>query len=64
MENGRPTGFDLEAVGRELSGLLAATPLSVEMAGRVAALRRHAEEFYGGWEMPMLNPFTRYNSRT
>jgi cytosine/adenosine deaminase-related metal-dependent hydrolase len=64
MEDGRPTGFDLESVGRELADRLAATPFPAEMAGRLAALREHAEAFYRGWEMPVLDPYTRYNSRT
>jgi 5-methylthioadenosine/S-adenosylhomocysteine deaminase len=64
MEDGRPAGFDLEAAGRELAGRLAATPFPAELAGRMAALREHAEAFYRGWEIPALDPYTRYNSRT
>ena len=64
MQNGRPTGFDLEAAGRELADRLAATPFPSEMAKRIAALREHAETFYRGWEIPGLDPYTRYNSRT
>jgi cytosine/adenosine deaminase-related metal-dependent hydrolase len=64
LEAGRPTGFDLEAAGRELADRLAATPFPAELAGRIAALREHAEAFYRGWEVPPLDPYTRYNSRT
>jgi cytosine/adenosine deaminase-related metal-dependent hydrolase len=64
MENGRPSGFDLEAAGRELADRLAATPFPAEVAGRIAALRGHAEAFYRGWDVPALDPYTRYNSRT
>lgn len=64
MEDGRPTGFDIEAAGRELADRLAATPFPAELAARIAALREHAETFYRGWDVPALDPYTRYNSRT
>ena len=64
MQDGRPTTFDLEAAGRELADRLEATPFPAKMAGRIAALREQAEAFYRGWEVPTLEPYTRYNSRT
>jgi hypothetical protein len=64
MQDGRPTTFDLEAAGRELADRLEATPFPAEMAGRIAALREQAEAFYRAWDIPALEPYTRYNSRT
>lgn len=64
VEDGRPTGFDLEAAGRELAARLAATPPPAEIAERISSLRQHAESFYRGWEVPRLDPYTSYNSRT
>jgi cytosine/adenosine deaminase-related metal-dependent hydrolase len=64
MEDGQPAGFDLQAAGRELADWLAATPFPAELAARIAALREHAESFYRGWDVPTLDPYTQYNSRT
>ena len=64
LQDGRPTGFDLEAVGRELADRLAATPFPSETARRIGALRAHVEAFYRGWGVPELHPYTTYNSRT
>ena len=64
LQEGSPTGFDLEAVGRELADRLAATPFPSETARRIGALRAHVEAFYRGWGAPELDPYTTYNSRT
>jgi cytosine/adenosine deaminase-related metal-dependent hydrolase len=64
MEDGQPAGFDLQAAGRELADWLAATPFPAELAARIAAFREHAESFYRGWDVPTLDPYTQYNSRT
>jgi hypothetical protein len=40
------------------------TPPPAEIAERISSLRRHAESFYRGWEVPRLDPYTSYNSRT
>jgi cytosine/adenosine deaminase-related metal-dependent hydrolase len=63
LEDGKPTGFDLEAAGREFRAQLAALPASDEAARAIAQLRPHVEAHYARWEMPEPVPYTRYNSR-
>lgn len=64
LEDGRPTGFDLDAAARELADRLAATPFPELAAGHVARLREHVAAFYRSWELPELDPYIRSNSRS
>ena len=64
LRDGRPTRFDLAEAGRSLADKLAKTPHPAEEAARIAALTPHVEAYYGGWEMPDLDPFVRYNSKS
>jgi len=64
LENGVPTGFDVEAAGRELAARLASAPAPEDGAALVEALTPHLEAWYAGWEIPALEPYIRYNSRS
>jgi 5-methylthioadenosine/S-adenosylhomocysteine deaminase len=63
LRDGRPTGFDLDEVGREVAERLAATPFPAEMLRRVELLREHVAAFYRAWDVPALDPYLAYNSR-
>lgn len=63
LRDGRPTGFDLEAVGREMADRLASTPFPDDAVGRVGLLREYLERFYAEWEVPELESYIEYNSR-
>jgi 5-methylthioadenosine/S-adenosylhomocysteine deaminase len=63
LEDGRPTGFDLDAAGREFAPRLAALPAAADPPHAIAQLRPHVEAHYARWEMPDPAPYTRYNSR-
>ncbi|MFN8633482.1 MAG: amidohydrolase family protein [Chloroflexota bacterium] len=63
LEDGRPTRFDLEAVGREVAAHMSATPFPAETARRVELLREHVQAFYQSWDTPELAPYLTYNSR-
>jgi cytosine/adenosine deaminase-related metal-dependent hydrolase len=64
LRDGQPTGFDLEAVGREVAERLAATPFPSETLRRVELLREHVAAFYRAWDVPDLEPYLTYNSRS
>ena len=63
LRDGLPTGFDLEAVGREVAERMAATPFPTETLRRVELLREHVAAFYRAWDVPDLDPYVAYNSR-
>ena len=64
LQDGLPTGFDLEAAGRELAAHLSAIPFPAEAAARVNLVKPHLEAFYTGWDVPALEPYVQQNSRT
>jgi hypothetical protein len=61
--DGRPTRFDLDAVGREVAAALGAAPFPADAAARAERLRPHVEKAYLDWDVPALAPYTTYNSR-
>ena len=63
LEDGTPTRFDLEAAGKELADRLAAEAYPVEAAGLAADLLPQLRAWYGDWEVPPLEPYTRYNAK-
>jgi cytosine/adenosine deaminase-related metal-dependent hydrolase len=63
LQDGQPTRFDVQATGRELADRLAGMPFPSEAAARIGLLKPHLEAFYQGWDLPELEPYTRYNSR-
>ena len=64
LRDGRPTGFDVDAVAAEYAAQRAATSFPAEAARRVSLLRAHVEAFYTSWGRPELDPYIRYNSRS
>lgn len=63
LRDGMPTRFDLQDVGRELAERLDAEPFPESNAEMVAQLLPHLEAWYERWQVPALEPWTRYNSR-
>ena len=63
LREGRPVRFDVEEVGRELAGMLSATPFPAENARVADLLIPRIVDHYSAWEMPELAPYTTYNSR-
>ncbi len=61
--DGRPTRFDLDAVGHEAAAALGAAPFPAKAAAGAERLRPHVEEAYLEWDVPALAPYTTYNSR-
>jgi 5-methylthioadenosine/S-adenosylhomocysteine deaminase len=64
LQDGRPTGFDVDAVTAEFAAKMAAAPFPEEAARRIGLLKRHIEAFYASWDLPELEPYIPYNSRT
>ena len=58
-----PTRFDLQDAGRQLAERLAAEPYPQADAEMVAQLLPHLQAWYEKWEIPELEPWTKYNSR-
>lgn len=63
LRAGRPTGFDVEEIGREIAGRLAAEAYPAAMADFVAAMLPYLEAHYRSWETPALEPYSAYNAR-
>ncbi|MCP4328605.1 MAG: amidohydrolase family protein [Alphaproteobacteria bacterium] len=61
--DGMPTGFDLAAAASEIADRLETEPFPAEAAARAERLRPHVEAYYQGWDLPDLDPYTRYNAR-
>jgi len=62
LRGGLPTGFDVEAVARELAAELAAEPFPAAAARLVAGLYPHLVRHYLAWPTPELAPSIAYNS--
>jgi 5-methylthioadenosine/S-adenosylhomocysteine deaminase len=63
FHEGKPTGFDVDEVVREVAALLSAQPFRAERAELVARLMPIFKAWYLEWEMPEPQPYTWYNSR-
>jgi N-acyl-D-aspartate/D-glutamate deacylase len=63
VRDGRPCLFDVEAVGRELAGRLAATPFPGQAVDHAERLLPYLEAYYRGWDRGRPAPYTAYNSR-
>jgi cytosine/adenosine deaminase-related metal-dependent hydrolase len=63
LKDGQPTRFDIREAGREFAERLAREAPLNEASELVEALIPRLEAFYGAWDVPALDPYTRYNSR-
>lgn len=63
LQEGMPTGFDLEAIGQELAGQLQAAPHPDANRALVAEVLPHLTRWYAAWEVPELKPYGAFNSR-
>ena len=63
MRDGAVSGFDEHAAAEALAEHFAAQPSPRRLADIAARLRPHLEAWYGRWETPPLEPYTRYNAR-
>lgn len=64
LRDGLPTCFDVREAGRELAEHLDAEPLPSADAEVVAQLLPHLQAWYEDWDIPALEPWIRYNSRS
>ena len=63
LEQGQPTFFDVNNVGRELADMLASQPFPEQAACGIEALLPSIDAHYRDWEAPPLEPYNIYNSR-
>ena len=63
LRGGRPTRFDVDAVGREAAEVLNAQAYRTEDAEMIERLRPHIEAYYQAWQVPDQTPYTVYNAR-
>lgn len=62
LQNGQPTGFDLQAVGQAIAEQLNAAPNRDEYRTLAADLRPYMANWYASWELPPLEPYGVFNS--
>lgn len=62
-ENGAPTRFGVAAAGQEFAREMAATAFPAQGAEAVRLLTPHLEAWYQGWNHPVLEPRTTFNSK-
>ena len=63
LRDGRPTGFDIDEVGRELADRLATTAYPDDAARLAKELIPHIEAWYGGWKHKDRITYQAMNSR-
>lgn len=63
-EDGQPTGFDLSALGREIAAWFDAEPYPGDAAASAERLIPYLEAYYQDWELPDLEAYELFNSRT
>ncbi|WP_242043464.1 amidohydrolase family protein [Leptolyngbya sp. FACHB-671] len=63
LQDGQPTGFDLQAVGQEIANQMDAAANQQKNRALVAELLPYLKQWYANWTMPKLNPYATFNSR-
>jgi cytosine/adenosine deaminase-related metal-dependent hydrolase len=63
LQDGQPTGFDLNAVGAALAEELAASANRQAYRDLFAEVRPYIESWYAAWQVPGLEPYAMFNSR-
>jgi len=63
LQGGRPTQFDIDAIGQALAAQLAAQPAREQYRDLVAKLKPHLTHWYAQWEHPSLTPYAAFNSK-
>jgi 5-methylthioadenosine/S-adenosylhomocysteine deaminase len=63
LQNGQPTGFDLQAVGQEIANQMNAAANQSENRSLVAELLPYLKQWYASWTIPELSPYATFNSR-
>jgi cytosine/adenosine deaminase-related metal-dependent hydrolase len=63
LQNGQPTGFDLQAIGQEIAEQLNAAPNREEYFALANELRPHLANWYASWGSPSLEPYAAFNAR-
>ena len=64
LDAGRPTGFDIDEIGREIAERMAATTYPDDAAHLAQALISHIEAWYGGWQHKERMAYSAMNSTT
>ena len=63
LQDGNPTGFDLQMVGQALAAELNADDDPAEFRQLAADVRPYLLNWYGNWQLPQLEPYGIFNSR-
>ncbi len=63
LQNGKPTGFDLQAVGQEIAEQLDAASNREEYRALAQNLHPHLKNWYANWDIPALEAYAAFNSR-
>jgi cytosine/adenosine deaminase-related metal-dependent hydrolase len=63
LQDGKPTRFDPLEAGRELGERLSREAFPDDAAKAVEAMMPRLEAYYGAWDLPELDPYSRYNAR-
>lgn len=64
LQNGQPTGFDLQAVGQEIANQLNAASNQQDYRVLARDLRPYLANWYANWNVTDLKPYGAFNSRT
>lgn len=63
LKEGKPTGFDLKAMGAEAAAQLEAAPDKAAYRSLAKAVRPYMQKWYASWPAPELTPFAAFNSK-
>jgi len=63
LQDGKPTRFDLIAVGEALKEALEVSSVPEASIDMVERLSPYLEAHYNNWPFQTLDPYTEYNSR-
>lgn len=63
LQDGQPTGFNLQSVEQEIANQMNATANQLENRSLVAELLPYLKQWYASWTIPELDPYATFNSR-
>ena len=64
LKAGQPTGFNLQEIANELAAQLTASPNRDAYRDLFAEIRPYMESWYAAWQVPRLQPYTAFNSKS
>lgn len=63
LQDGKPTGFDLEAIAQEIADQMNVADSRDEYRTLAAELHPYLKNWYSHWDVPELKPYASFNSR-